>query len=195
MENGNSDIWIHDASRGTKSRVTSHPASEHGPTWSPSGDSLIFSSRRSGGGDLLRKAADGSGAVESLVAGATGENEPSWSADGKYLAYSVSDSSAAGAQVSIWYLRLTEDSEPQPFLATSFEVLRPRISPDNRFVAYMSDRTGPFEIYVSRFPDGDKTWGPISVEGGMHPKWNPSRQGALLRRSGWVDGGCVRRGR
>ncbi len=87
MENGNRDIWIHDASRGTKNRVTSHPAEDFQPAWSPNGDSLIFTSRRNGIGDLFRKDVDGSGAAHPVVAGALGEFQPFWSADGKYLAY------------------------------------------------------------------------------------------------------------
>ena len=172
MENGNRDIWVHDASRGTKSRVTSHPAEDYQSTWSPGGDSLIFGSRRNGVGDLFRKAVDGSGAAEPVVADAMVKFEPFWSADGKYLAYLSYDSRAADAPRSISYLPLTGENEPQPFLSTAFEFLLPSLSPDSRFVAYMSDRTGRFEIYVSRFPDGDETWGPISVEGGMHPKWS-----------------------
>jgi serine/threonine protein kinase len=62
-------------------------------------------------------------------------------------------------------------SEPAPFLATSAEEVLPRFSPDGMFVAYQSNTSGNWEIYVRPFPSGEARW-QISVGGGVHPRWS-----------------------
>jgi Tol biopolymer transport system component len=169
FEDGNADIWIHDVERGTQTRLTNHPAFDFEPTFSPSGEEVAFVSPRNGNTDLFVKAADGSGQIRSLAMGdASGKGVPHWSPDGKYIAYFVNGS---GRTFDLGYLSLADNAEPAFLFKTPFHENEPAISPDGRYIAYTSNESGRYEVYVSPFPEGDGRW-VVSVNGGMHPKWN-----------------------
>ncbi len=95
---------------------------------------------------------------------------PDWSRDGRYLVYyEVDEENGRG----IRYVELQADgdaSEPVTFLSTPADELSPRLSPDARFLAYISDESGRDEIYVRPFPDGAGKW-QVSVNGGTDPRW------------------------
>ena len=177
-EGGNADdIWIHDAERGTKTRLTFDPAPDTSPAWSPSGDKVAFNGGRESGagavtslGDIFAKAPDGSGEDQTLVAGPLREGVPDWSPDGKYLIYRLVDPSS-NTDWDQWYVPLTGDGKPTPFLQTQFREIESQFSPDSRYVAYMSNESGRFEIYVKPFLSGEGKW-QVSVNGGRNPKWS-----------------------
>lgn len=167
-ENGNDDIWIHDTARGTKRRFTFYAGVDASPSWSPSGDRIAFDSMRSGLRDLFVKAADGSGEVQPLVTGPLWQAAPQWSRDGKYLLYATQGRETAWDQ---WY-RPLPDGDPTPLLQTSPMEAEAKLSPDGRYVAYQSDESGRFEIYVTAFPSGEGKR-LVSTNGGATPKWSP----------------------
>ncbi|MDA2925775.1 protein kinase [Acidobacteria bacterium AH-259-G07] len=171
VENGNADIWIHDITRSTKTRLTFDPAVDYQPVWSPSADQIVFSSLRSGSGDIFIKAADGSGAVQPLVRGPLVEGASQWSQDGRYLVYHVIDP----IHRDLWYVPLTGDRQAVALLQTPFDELLAQISPDGRYVAYQSNESGRWEVYVKPFPRGEGKWqvSVNSANGGVHPKWDP----------------------
>jgi Tol biopolymer transport system component len=72
----------------------------------------------------------------------------------------------------IWRAGFQKNAKPEPFLVTHFNELAPRISPDGRYVAYQSDETGRYEVYVRPYPAGEGRW-MISTNGGTTPKWSP----------------------
>jgi hypothetical protein len=74
----------------------------------------------------------------------------------------------------IWHLSRSAGATPAPLIATPAAELLPALAPDGRHLAFMSDRTGRLEIYVSSFPDARQTWGPISAEGLMAVKIDTS---------------------
>jgi dipeptidyl aminopeptidase/acylaminoacyl peptidase len=74
------------------------------------------------------------------------------------------------------------DRKAQPFLRTQFDEAVPRFSPDGRWLAYISDESGRFEIYVQPYPGPGRKW-QISTEGGTEPVWNPNGR-ELFYRSG-----------
>lgn len=179
QEQNNDDIWIHDMARGTKTRITFHPAAERQPGWSPSGDRVVyFSYRNNDLADLFIHAADGSGEETLLVAGPGHDYAPNWSQDGKYLIYHVHD--PATDNRDLWYVPMTgSDRQPRPFLQTppNAKESLPKFSPDGRYVAYQSNESGRMEVYVRPFPSGDGKW-QVSANGGWWPKW--SSQGGEL---------------
>jgi serine/threonine protein kinase/WD40 repeat protein len=169
LEDGNADIWIHDVERGTKIRVTTHPDFDFEPTFSPAGDEVAFASDRNGTTDIFIKATDGSGQIRSLATGGeSDEGVPDWSRDGEYIVYFVD---GPGASFDLGYLSLTDNAKPALLLQTPSHENEPAISPDSRYVAYTSNESGRYEVYVSPFPEGSGRW-VVSVNGGMHPKWN-----------------------
>jgi WD40-like Beta Propeller Repeat len=83
------DIWIHDVTRGSKTRFTSHPASEQTGAWTPEGNLMTFTSLRNGTPDIFMQSADGGGEPKALVATPHNDFGSDWSDDGKYLIYTT----------------------------------------------------------------------------------------------------------
>ncbi|MCP5117722.1 MAG: hypothetical protein GY953_43420 [bacterium] len=168
FESGNPDIWVHDVQRGIKTRVTSHPAGDDRPLWSPDGKQLVFASNRDGRSEIFMQAADGTGEAEKVMS-APGRGQAfamDWSRDGKYvMAMSVSRGAPA-----MLYFTPGGGADPVPFLEREFFDRTPSFSPDSRWVAYESNESGGFEVYIQRFPErGAKTR--VSVNGGERPRW------------------------
>jgi Tol biopolymer transport system component len=180
---GSTDIWLHDLSRGISSPLTFDPEWDEHPIWSPDGKSLVFKSRREGVYNLYEVDSIGAGSEEVLLKSEAHETPTDWSSSGELIMYSVED----GVNSDLWVLPLGDDGKPEPFLETPFSERDGRFSPDERWVAYVSDESGGDEIYVQSFPDP----GPrhrISTSGGRHPHWR--RDGReLFYRAG--DGNLV----
>ena len=170
---GISGIWKYGVERGTLIRLTSDPP-EFQPSWSPTGDRIAFGSYRSGVTDIFALPAVGSGTAEILVGGPEIESGPDWSQDDRYLVYYLG-SSYAGED--LWYIRLSEDRTPIPLLQAPRRQVMPVLSPDGRYVAYHSNESGQWEVYLISFPSGDERV-QVSEDGGMSPRW--SGQGGEL---------------
>jgi serine/threonine protein kinase len=164
---GNWDIWIVDVARDVPERLTSDPANDCDPIWSPDGKEIVFASDRGGQMGLYRKAVAGSD-PERLVVPVEGARllVPSdWSRDGKYILY---DRGRGGR--SLWALPLIGDPAPVQVVDGRFAPYAAHISPDGQWLAYASLDTGRYEVYVRRFPGpGQKQQ--ISSNGGTHPRW------------------------
>ena len=78
-------------------------------------------------------------------------------------------------------LSMDGESEPEPFVTSPFNEGYPAFSPDGRWLAYASDETGEFEVYVRPFPDGDPAYR-ISADGGSSPVWSPDGSQLYYRR-------------
>ncbi len=163
----NANVWVYDLPHGTLTRLTFDDHST-APVWSPDGKQIAFTTTRQNGPGILRKAADGSGVDEFLASGKSLIEVPtSWSPDGKFLAYWT-----VGAETGrdIWLMPLTGGGKPQPFLQTKFNEQQAAFSPDGRWIAYTSDESGRFEVYVQPFPGPGGKW-QISGDGGDTPMW------------------------
>ena len=169
-EGGNTDIWVHDVDRPLKRRLTFHPLVEGQPIWSAD-SKLTFRSQRNGNNDIFSRDPDGIGEPTLLVGTPLAERPMDWSADGSYLVYSVHDPTSLD---DLWILKRKDAGgtfEPEPFLQTRFSEILGSLSPDGRFLAYCSNESGQFEVYVQPFPAGGRT-SQVSTNGGGAPRWN-----------------------
>jgi serine/threonine-protein kinase len=164
------DIWIWDFTRETLTRLTFAPGRDAYPAWTPAGTHVAFSSERDDGTmNLHWKAADGAGAVELLNESEHryGRRPYAFTPDGTQLVFVE-----YGAQDTDLGL-LSLDGSPEPLLATEFSERNGEISPDGRWLAYESDASGRYEIYVRPFPNVEDGLWPISSGGGTRPRWAP----------------------
>jgi eukaryotic-like serine/threonine-protein kinase len=157
----NTDIWIYDLEARTAKRLTFDPALDSLPIWSPDGNRIIFASNRQLKFDLYLK--DANGAQEEKVIPQDGQDRfpTDWSRDGKYVLYE--------RMPDLWYLRLS-DLQPSLFLKTTSTLRSPRFSPDGKWVAYSSNESGRWEVYVTSFPEAHGKW-QVSNAGGAQPRW------------------------
>jgi Tol biopolymer transport system component len=164
---GARDVWVSDVARGVRDRITFNPGDDIGARWSQDGSRLAFSSRRKGHLDLYQKASDGSGDEELLLADDMDKYPASWSPDGRFILYL-----GIGAETGqdVWVLPLFGDRKPRPLLHARHSEGTPQFSPDGRWIAYRSNETGRFEVYVMPFP-GPGGQQQISTKGGDFPRW------------------------
>jgi dipeptidyl aminopeptidase/acylaminoacyl peptidase len=93
-----------------------------------------------------------------------------WSADARFLVY---DSLDPKTGMDIWALPLEGDRKPFEVVKTDFNERNAQFSPDGKWIAYQSDKTGRFEMYVQPFP-GPRGASPVSTTGGAQVRWNPN---------------------
>jgi Tol biopolymer transport system component len=163
---GQQDIWILELGREVLSRLTFSPENDDSPIWSPDGSKIAFASSRDGGG-VYQKTATGAGPEELLLKSGAGANVNHWSPDGKYILFFRA---AARTNQDIWILPLTSDRKPQIYLQTEFIEGEAQFSPDGRWIAYTSNETGRFEVYVQPFPTTGAKY-QVSTSGGRQPFW------------------------
>jgi eukaryotic-like serine/threonine-protein kinase len=168
-ESGNQDIWIADPARNTMSRLTFEPTIETMPAWSPDGRYVAFRSEREGPG-VFRRAASGAGTAERLTATDGPIHSPySWTPDGKSLLLAVFRSFRHQAIARV----TPPETTVEILLDGDFAQLDPHVSPDGRWMAYQSDETGRFEIYVRPYPELQAGRWLVSPGGGTSPRWSP----------------------
>jgi Tol biopolymer transport system component len=181
IEGGHQDLWLVDMIRRTLSRLTFDPSEEFAPYWTPDSRRLYHALIKIGGmPEISVRSADGGGIGEPVLSGNGVALVPSSiSPDGRMLAYVeiVTDDNA-----DIWVLPLEGDRKPLPFVKTPFNEYGPEFSPDGRFLAYVSNESGRFEVYVRPFP-GPGPRRQVSAGGGTSPVWSKS-SGELFYRSG-----------
>ena len=169
-QGGGSDIWVQELSRGASTRLTADAARDWLPVWSPDSSQIVFGSQRDGIDNLYQKPANGAGDETPVLKTEANKLPQDWSRDGRYLVYSTNDRKNL---FDLWVLPLQGERKPKLFVGTQFRESQARFSPDGRFIAYTSDSTGRYEIYVRPFsPDGNVAglW-PISKDGGTQPAW------------------------
>jgi serine/threonine-protein kinase len=172
-QGGNSDVWIYDLQRGSKTRLTNGGYNVY-PVWSPDGQFLVFQSGRG----LFWTRADGAGQQQPLLLGNATQFPTSWTAEGKYLV--VSELTPAD-EIRIVTIENRSGqlhaADSQLFLRTSTANTFAAFSPDGKWLAYDDAEAGTYEVYVRTFPDnGTKVQ--ISNAGGLMPLW--SQNGHVL---------------
>jgi Tol biopolymer transport system component len=166
-QTGNMDIWIYQSSGGVATRITSDPAIDASPVWSPDGDRIAFMSLRKGHPDVYQRSSSGAGSEESMLQSERAKYTTDWSPDGRFILYRNVD---ATTNLELWALPVGGDRKPFPFLKTPFGVSHGQFSPDGRWVAYASNESGRWEIFVAPFPGPGGNW-KVSSSGGTEPRW------------------------
>jgi Tol biopolymer transport system component len=163
----NRDLWLIDFTRSGRVRLTSDPASETLPVWSPDGTRIIFGAVKAGAYGLYVMKADGSGSEELLSKFDEQSNPLDWSRDGRFLLY-YNQSPKTGWD--LWALPLTGDKKPFPFLQTAFNEDNGTFAPDTKWIAYVSNESSRDEVYVQPFPPTGAKYR-VSSNGGTYPTW------------------------
>ncbi len=168
IDTGLNDIWVFDLARGTRTRVTFGPANNIIPLWSPDGKWIAYASVRNRRFQLFRKPSDGSGAEEELLNDDQFVAPSDWSRDGKYIFY---NRGTPGSQ-HLWALPLEGDRKPVEVVPATPNTFRSTamLSPNGRWLAYISNESGSEQIYVVAFNGGHGKW-QVSVNGGVSPSW------------------------
>ena len=169
---GGTDLWVLGTERGLANRFTSLPGNNNYPIWSPSSGTIVFRSIFS----MVRKQAAATGDLERLTESTNNQYPSDWSADGRWVLYYEG---APSTEWDLWALPVTPDGKPEakprPYLRTQFNEREGRFAPgpNPRLVAYQSDESGRYEVYIDLFPvPGHKVR--VSTDGGQCPEWGPA---------------------
>ena len=167
------EIWMIDLVRGSTSRFTNGPLISANAVWSPDGGRIAFRDTRTGVASMLEKSAGGGGTEDHLFMPAAGDSmktstltPTAWCTAGRYLLFSAGSS----AFVDLWVLPLAGDRKPVKLSSSLGSLMHGNFSSDGHLIAYTSDESGKFEVYVQTFPPSDKKW-TVSTSGGFEPRW------------------------
>jgi serine/threonine protein kinase len=157
----NTDIWTFDLETQSAKRLTFDPAIDSVPIWSPDGTRLVFSSNRGVTFDLYLKDTNGAQEEKHIPQDGPDRFPSDWSRDGKYVIFE------RGAD--LWFLTIPELRATE-FLKASSTLKNGQFSPDGKWVAYSSNESGRWEVYVTSFPEAHGKW-QVSNAGGDQPRW------------------------
>jgi Tol biopolymer transport system component len=167
---GRRTIWVFDLISGARIRLTT--GGENGmPVWGPSGDHITFWNEYE---TIQSKVAGGDAAVE-LHRSSHPVFPGSWTPAGEDLVFFEFHPETRG---DIWVL--PDAGEVKPWMVTEFSEGFPRLSPDGHWLAYVSNESGRYEVYVQPFPEaGEKI--AVSTDGGYEPRWSPGGRELFYR--------------
>ena len=175
MDEEGTSLWVMDTSRGVASRVTIDPAEIMNAVWSPDGRELAFAREAADGLEIFRKGMHAGAAAVPLVESPGNDYPEDWSRDGTILLYVAGN--------ALWAASPGSDEPPELVLDTPFALAEPRLSPDGRWLAYISNESGNWEVYVEPFRrPGERVR--VSVEGGGQPKWRGDGKELFYRSLG-----------
>ncbi len=165
------DLYLFDLATGTATRETFKPTTHNPPgPWSPDGRRILINSTRSGADNIDVKTIGQSDQHLMVPPVAVGSFASDWSRDGGTILF---DRPSMRTQDDVWEMPASGDSSagpPKPLLASPANEMEAVFSPDGRWIAYASDETGRFEVYVRRYPLTGEQW-KISADGGEAPRW------------------------
>jgi eukaryotic-like serine/threonine-protein kinase len=177
-------IWIWDLIRETMTPLTTGKESNYRSIWTRDGKRIVFVSSRDNKYGLYWKAADGTGEEEKLSSTQNMLNPFSWSSDGKILV--LAEISPDLRDADIGTLSMEGDHPIKTLLREEYVQHQPAISPDGKYMAYMSAESGDMEVYVRPFPEVNKGKWPISTGGGESPLWSPDGRELFYRNGSAV---------
>ena len=174
-----SDIWVKQLPSGALTRLTIDPGFAFAPSWSADGRSVLFVSDGVTPAAAYRHRADGLGGDSLVLRSDHPAVEVVESSDGRWLVARVSDVNANVHDIVAE--RLGRDTTPAPLIAGPAAEVNPALSPDGRWIAYVSDVSGRPEVYVRPFPDVDGGQWQVSLHGGVIPKWSHAGRTLFFR--------------
>ena len=157
----NTNVWTYDLESRSAKRLTFDAAFDSLPIWSPDGGRIVFASNREHKFDLYLKDSNGANEEKVIAQGATDAFPTDWSRDGKYVIYQRG--------TELWFVTMPELRTTQ-FLKRTSSLKNARFSPDGKWIAYSSNESGRWEIYVTSFPEGHGRW-QVSNSGGDQARW------------------------
>ena len=163
---GGSNLWLYDRNRQTWTQLTFEKNSENA-TWSPRGDRFAFQSNREGYFNLFVMPAEGGDAAR-LTRSPRHQIATGWSPDGQVLFF---EQQTPATDWDVWELPLRGDRLPRPLIVANGYQGWGRLSPDGRWLAYVSEESGRDEVYVRPYRGSDRRW-TISTHGGGWPVWS-----------------------
>ncbi len=163
---GATDLWVHDLVRGAASRLTFEEGAERYAVWTRDDRFLYYSNDHRNDGTIFRRSFDGTGSAEEIGTTPSGIWPLAVSGDGTWLIVGLH---GAETGIDIFRFEITT-KQMTPLVATPFLDEVPALSPDDRLLAYASEQSGRWEVYVQALGGGRGTW-QISSEGGYLPRW------------------------
>jgi serine/threonine-protein kinase len=165
------DIFVFELSRGTSTRLTTEPTTDLNPIWTRDGQRIVYTSLRAGYPEIFWRAADGTGTEERILTRGkdlTGLFGTGWSADGTQLLFTEAPPDLLS---SIGQVAIDRPADVRVLLKNGFTTSKATISPNGRWMAYESNASGRFEIYVERYPElGSRRQ--VSINGGRDARWS-----------------------
>ena len=149
------------------------------PVWTPDGRQVAFSSNRAGANNLYRRAADGTGPVERLTTSSDPQTPFTFSPDGKTLTFGALRLGTSA--VDLGALSMDGDGAINWLFEGPSNEFYSQISPDGRWIAYVSNESGRNEVYVRPFPNLEDGRWQISTTGGVSPRWGPDSRELFYR--------------
>ena len=167
--NGNADVWLLEVRRGLLSPFTNHAAEDIFPIWCRNGSQIVFSSNRSGEMGIYQKRSTGADGEALILPTIPGELifASDCSTDGQFLLYETRSRTTKG---DLWAVPLSGEHKPLPVVEGTTNDRDGQFSPDGKWVAYTSNRSGRFEVYVQPFP-GPGAANQVSTGGGAQMRW------------------------
>ena len=170
-ERFSSSIWLLDLIRRVPSRFTVDPSStDENPTWSPDGTEVAYGVHQGNGlAEVRAKITNSTADSRVIVSGQHNFHPIDWAGDGTLLLHAYA--TGAGADdLDLYLLGPQPAAKPQPFVVARGSQAQGQFSPDGTWIAYVSDESGKFEVYV-RPRDGRNVRTQISSDGGAQPRW------------------------
>ncbi|MFI5311009.1 MAG: protein kinase [Gemmatimonadales bacterium] len=170
------DVWAYDIASATSTRLTTEGTANERPEWTPDGTRVLYRSDRGARSAIWWQPSDLSGNAAPLLASAADDFfEGVLSPDGKAIVYQVDN--AGNEAANVMYRLLSGDTTPKPIAATTFIEAQARLSPDGKWVAFVTDASGAGQVVVQPFP-GPGSRVQVSAAGGAEPVW--ARDGRRL---------------
>jgi WD40 repeat protein len=181
---GDRNVWVIDLSRGVPQMLLTGGSAIR-PAWGPDGRTVTFTSGGVGRNEIWTIPADGGGDVEILFDADRRVADAVWSPDGAWLIFRTSQFDDDSGDIMAW--QVGQDTPSIPIVATEFQELAPTLSPNGRFLAYSSNRSGVSQVYVQPFPNVDDGMWQISGGGGTEPIWANDGTELFYRKGGGGD--------
>jgi len=180
-QGGNSNIWVKQLPSGPFSRLTFGDTSFLRPTWTPDGTQLLYlGDRGDGAGNVYIKRADGVGAAKLVLKPRLGMSQVFPSPDGQWMILRSTVAETGNGEIFAVH---TGDSVLVPLVTTPARDGFPALSPDGKYLAYSSDESGTFEVYVRPFPNVAEARWQVSTAGGRAPLWSHSGKELFFRNN------------